>query len=259
VNRLPPKIESKLRETLRTTHALSETVRWLESRDVEALVLQGDTGSGKSLAAAWAFRFIHHRTRPSQSGQYAWPVWLDAAIVSSWRTWDPKFDEVDAAPLVVVDDVGTESQPAAMQLVIERLWNVSSGRVLITTNLDPETFCGRYGDRVRSRVGGTAAWVACAEEDMRMFPPTTPDFRGPEQLTHSEQQARAAELAVRDAEQAAWEADAEDRERWMAEHMRNIRELTDSKRHRVAPQDDAWIEERRAALQRQVEARKAGE
>lgn len=255
MSHIPSRLDTTIRAGVATTHALSETARWLETRSVPALVLQGDPGCGKSVAAAWAFRHTYHRVRPSDAGLASWPVWWDANTIAHLRPWDPQWAAIDSAPLVVVDDVGTELGPDAvgrMQGVLEHLWNVSSGRLLLTTNVDPGSFGERYGDRVKSRVAGSSVWVACADDDMRITPPKSTPFRRPDAETSSELVARLAEEERKRAEDAAWEAAAPEREAWMRRHMENLARLTGEKRLRVAP-TDASDEERRQLLKNQVD------
>jgi hypothetical protein len=246
---LPPKIHAALLAGLRTTHALSETSRWLELRDVDALVLQGDTGSGKSVAAGWAYQFVSRRCRPSAVGMQSFPVWYDASRAASLRPWDEAWKAIDSAPLVVIDDVGTEEKATAMTAVLEHCWNVSAGRVVITTNLDPETFFGRYGDRVRSRVVGTGAWVECADVDMRSHPPTSVPFKRPEEETASELVARMAAEDAKRREQDEHEAQAPERERWLARHMDDLRKRLSADKFKSPDLED----EARVRIRRVIE------
>jgi hypothetical protein len=160
-------------------------------------VIEGGTGAGKSLAAAWAHQFTRKRSRPSESGPTAWPVWCDARLVSAmvgheWRLPDD-WRRFDASPLVVLDDVGCEDEPQQMRALLERLWNVSSGRVAITTNLNIDDIGKRYGPRVFSRMI-TSRWVECARKE---------------------------EL---------WETERLQRERRMADVMARVAEITGAKR-----------------------------
>lgn len=254
---IPSRLDTLLRAGALTTHALSETARWLETRSVPALVLQGDPGSGKSVAAAWAFRHAYHRVRHSGAGIAAWPEWWDANAITNMRPWDERWNAIDAAPLVVIDDVGTEiglEASSKMQGVLERLWNVSSGRMILTTNVSPPDFCERYGDRVRSRVAGSAVWVACAEDDMRSAPPTSVPFRRPEAETSSELVARLADEERKRVEDAEWEKAAPEREAWMARHMANLESLTRSKRMHVPVSRESEDEdEARVRIKSQLE------
>lgn len=231
---LPAAIATDLRATLRTTIALTEAAAWSESRASRVLVLEGDTGSGKSLAAAWAWQFARRRTRPSESGKYAWPVWCDARLVAAmvgheWRH-EAAWSSFDCSALVVIDDVGIEDKPDQMCSLLERLYNVSSGRAILTTNLGFEDFSRRYGDRVRSRLVGAARWVRCADPDMRIAPPSSEPFRGPDVETPAELVARLKAEEQAAAEEREWEAGRAEREKFWAQEMAKLDGLTEAKR-----------------------------
>lgn len=253
---LPALILADLRRGLRTTVALTQAASWSEAKSDRALVLEGATGSGKSLAAAWAFQFSRHRARASEAGMTAWPVWCDARLTCAlvgheWRR-ETEWRQFDAAPLIVIDDVGTEDEPRQMRALLERAWNVASGRVVITTNVAPDAFAARYGDRVFSRVAGSARWAATASKDMRLEAPSSEPYRRPEDETESEWADRreAEELARQEAEE--WERNRVTRERAMAELMRRISDLTGATRHAARP-DAREDDERRDVLRSQVE------
>ncbi len=172
---LPPRLSTRLRSGLITVRALTEAANWLEDRRSPAIVLEGDTGCGKSIAAAWCFSFVHYRARYSPMGDRWDPGWCDAPICAdAVAPWSDEWSKFDRAPLVVLDDVGTEQKRDRMTTILERLFNVSGGRAIITTNLSPEDFSERYGARVRSRVIGEGTWVACADADMRLRSPAGP-------------------------------------------------------------------------------------
>lgn len=255
---IPAKLDRILRSTLLTTTALAETARWVESKS-DVLVIEGDTGSGKSVAAAWAWMFVKlrtSRTGPVEYGEMhaapSWPVWVDAPTVASLQPWSDQWAAFDRARLVVIDDVGTEEKPERMQAVLERLWNVSSGRAVITTNLTVADFGDRYGARVASRLAGSGAWARCSDCDMRIESPSGEPFRRPEDETASELTARLAAEEVRRQHEIDWEAGRDERERMFASMFSDLSKLTGEKRLRVAP-SDASDEERRDLLRRQVE------
>jgi hypothetical protein len=250
---LPPHISALLRTDVRRTTCLAEAAAWSEAKHTRGLVLHGGTGSGKTAAAAWAFQFARHRVRMSESGSTAWPVWCDARLVSAMvgHEWKHEDDwrRFDSAPIVVLDDVGIEREPDSMRALIERLWNVSSGRVVMTTNLDEAAFAERYGDRAFSRVFGTSLWITSADDDMRIDPPSGEKFRRPEDETTSECVARLKLEEDRRREEAEFEASRPKREAYMAEVMAKVRELTSAKR--VAPdlEDEARVRIRRVVEQ----------
>jgi hypothetical protein len=255
---IPAKLDRILRSTLLTTSALAETARWVESKS-DVLVIEGDTGSGKSVAAAWAWLFVKCRTNRSGPMTYgemhapaSWPVWVDAPTVASLQPWSDQWAEFDRARLVVVDDVGTEEKAERMQAVLERLWNVSSGRAVITTNLTVADFGDRYGARVASRLAGSGTWARCSDPDMRIATPAGEPFRRPEDETHGELVARMRSEEERRREAAEWEAGAAGREVMFAEMSAKLSGLIGEKRLRVAPSNSSDAE-RRELLRKQVE------
>jgi hypothetical protein len=255
---IPAKLDRILRSNLLTTSALTETARWVESKS-DVLVIEGDTGSGKSVAAAWAWLFVKcraNRSGPMTYGEMhtapAWPVWVDAPTVASLQPWSDQWAEFDRARLVVVDDVGTEEKAERMQAVLERLWNVSSGRAVITTNLTVADFGDRYGARVASRLAGSGTWARCSDPDMRIVNPAGDPFRRSEDETNSELVARMASEQERKREAEEWEAGAADRERMFAAMSIDLSRLTGEKRFRTAPSDSSDAE-RRELLRKQVE------
>jgi hypothetical protein len=145
-----------------------------------------------------------------------------------WRLPDD-WRRFDASPLVVLDDVGCEDEPQQMRALLERLWNVSSGRVAITTNLNIDDIGKRYGPRVFSRMI-TSRWVECADHDYRITPPTGEPFRRPEDETACEcvDRMHAEEQAARKEE--LWETERLQRERRMADVMARVAEITGAKR-----------------------------
>lgn len=259
---LPNHIATVLRGGLRSTAATRAVAEWSSDPTWRILVLEGGVGSGKTAAASWGFQFVYDRmTRPGVR-TYAeiysprWPVWCDARLVCGlvgveWR-YEDKWAAFDTAPLVVLDDVGTEDKPERMTSLLERLFNVASSRAIITTNLDLDDFHKRYGDRVDSRIVGFAQWVQCADADMRVCPPDGAPFARPEDETHSELVARLKAEEERRKIDEEWEAGHEERQRWWAEHMADLARLTGEKRLRVAASGES-DEEARERIRRQVE------
>lgn len=229
----PSAILSNLSAGVRATVALIETAAWCESRTTRALVLEGSTGSGKSLAAAWGHQFVRRRARPSESGLIALPVWSDARLICAmvgheWRR-EEEWRKFDAAPLVVIDDVGTETEPLQMRALLERAWNVASGRIVLTLNVSPDDFSARYGERVFSRVAGSSRWVALTCNDMRLYPPPEEPFRRPNDETALEMvdRLRAQNEAAREDDE--WERNRPEREQSLASLMSRVSSMAKQK------------------------------
>lgn len=263
---LPDHIGVYIRTGVCTTTALTAAAAWSADREHRFLVLEGHTGSGKSIAAAWAHQFARERVTRTGVMSYVethtepkWPVWCDARLVcgmvgGEWRNADA-WAAFDRASVVVIDDVGTEDKADRMTALLERLCNVSSGRAVLTTNLDFETFSGRYGDRVQSRMVGSARWVRCADPDMRCHVPSGAVFAKPGDETTAELTARLRADEERRRQEAEWQAGQADREKWMAKHMDEMQLLMD-KSIRLPPSDSS-DDERREFLRKQVAGLKA--
>lgn len=243
---LPPKIEQALVSACRT-EAIDVVLAWIETRR-DILVLEGGTGAGKSVAAAWAFAHYRHRGRA--------PVWAsmpEVATLAEWKTdeWEP----FDAASLIVLDDLGTERDANRAAMVLERVSNLAAGRCVITTNVPVDEVLSRYGERVQSRIIGAAHWVTLGGRDLRVQPPKGEMAPDPDAKT-------AAEIAWDDRrEQAARDRHNEDIRRWESDQRerdamlaRMNAELAEKTSHRPsAAQIEADDNARRQVLAQQVE------
>lgn len=255
---LPDKLHTVVHAGLVETHALRSLCEWYES-PAEAIVVQGGTGSGKTRGAAWLFEFALHRAVITASGQRRGPLWCDAPGLATIAPWDDRWRSTyDVASLIVIDDVGTEPAagdgPARMTAAIERAFNVSAGRFVITTNLDAEAFGRRYGDRVRSRLC-QSLWVTTLDPDYREEGTST-QLTARRKWPHPRAQSRREREASKRAEQAQaaedaeWERTAAERAKWAADAQAKLVELAARKPEEVEPHAD---DERRRELRRQLE------
>lgn len=145
------------------TPALSLVERLLAGEGL-TLVLGGDTGRGKSCAAAVALA-----RRPG--------LWVNAPELAKIPLDDgPDIDaRMRTAPLLVLDEVGLEHSPsgyAAGRICAALTSRDASGRPsIVTTNLSAEQFKDKYGDRIGSRLNGDAlGWQTVAGPDLRVDP-----------------------------------------------------------------------------------------
>lgn len=220
---LPPKIARALESACRT-EAIDVVLQWIETRR-DVLVLEGGTGAGKSVAAAWAFAYFAHRFRA--------PVWASVPEVATLGEWERKeWEPFDAASLIVLDDLGTERDTNASRaaMVLERLSNLAAGRCIITTNLPSEAIHPRYGERVWSRLLGSATWVTLSGCDLREQPPRGEPAPDPTARTKAEEEeaTRRAAAARRrhDAELMQWENEAGARAEMIARMQAALAEKT---------------------------------
>jgi DNA replication protein DnaC len=157
---------------LEPTRALCAVRAWL-ARPVAppVLVLSGGTGTGKSVAAAWAL--AENRTG----------IWRTAAQLC--RTFAASFgDQYEdqelcfTAGLLVADDVGAELErerermgATLVELLEHRKRSARYMRTIISTNLNRAAFERRYAsERLLSRMAreaGVVAWVETKDADLR--------------------------------------------------------------------------------------------
>lgn len=136
------------------TPALDAASRFLApGEDRKFLILSGEPGTGKTVAAAWACAWNGGRFVKAmdivRAGVYSDHVYLR----NVWR-----------ARVLTVDDVGTEPLDAngwglaAIGNLFDERYD-GNHRTIVTTNLKAEEFKPRYGPRVWRRVTEVGRWV----------------------------------------------------------------------------------------------------
>lgn len=146
----------------KVSDALQAVQRFIDApRECLYLVLAGPAGRGKTFAAAWGVS--------RREGRYILAHDLVAA-----GTFDPVWKEIAAAPLLAIDELGSEYRNSAYEASLYSLLNArhAHGRkTILCTNLDGAGFVGRYcpkpGDPLRDRLRTAQAWVALPGESMR--------------------------------------------------------------------------------------------
>ena len=153
-----------------------EAVRsWVAASEPRPLlVLAGGTGTGKTVAAAWALARI--------GGEYVRAV--DLARRSEPYRNEAEILRPASSELLVLDDLGTEASsdrgrdrrfmPALYDVIDQRQGVMRRGtrwvprRTLITTNLTKKQFREQYPDeRILSRLAQCCTWVSLDGVDMR--------------------------------------------------------------------------------------------
>lgn len=163
-DQLPPEMFRALvkGESLKRTKALDGVTQWLTTPDAPpVLVLAGPTGSGKTVAMAYALAELEAR--------WITCTQLTRRSVANFGDEAEEYESTLRARALCVDDVGTERMAAepVTSMLVELLEKRQSTRTVITTNLSGSDFVKRYGDaRLRSRLL-RVRWVACQGEDMR--------------------------------------------------------------------------------------------
>jgi DNA replication protein DnaC len=138
---------------LAETPALRAVREWLAS-SAPVLVLSGGTGTGKTVAAAWALG--------SRVG--AFQVLRATRLGAAFERWQTdREDNVEplrlSVPTLLVDDLGTEPiEDRRTVSAIDEVFDArqSHVRTVVTTNLTREQIRARYSDRVLSRLAQNA-------------------------------------------------------------------------------------------------------
>lgn len=138
--------------------ALRHVKAWLRT-DWPFLVLQGDVGSGKTIAAlhaAWSVRPSRVVVAPDLPK--AIEPW-DGDRANGWKPMPLHL------PMVVLDDLGTENATSRFHEAFFKLVNGRQSRrvkTVITTNLGPEDLLAKYGPRVGRRLKARGKFVKIA-------------------------------------------------------------------------------------------------
>ena len=154
--------ERIIRSELKTTRAWKAVRQWASS-DARALVLSGNVGTGKTLAAvAWA---IGETVDAGRRFDVVSAPTL-GELLHPTSSEDVQKLNIEL-PCLVVDDVGTEQRTPRwvrswMQLVDAR---ERVGRTIYTTNLSKQALVQAYDARTLSRLQGSAIFVSVGVRD----------------------------------------------------------------------------------------------
>lgn len=146
-----------------TREPMGVSQRWWKGQKhtFPALVLNGDTGIGKSLAAAWCVVewARHHPWNQGSRMQNEEPcVWLDGTRLRKLGEWgEPAQDLIAAAEtaaLCVVDDLGRDADRRAIEAVSDVMMHrVDRKRTtILASNLRGKAFAERYGQPLVDRL-----------------------------------------------------------------------------------------------------------
>lgn len=142
-----------------------------------ALVMLGDTGVGKSVAAALAWLLLRDEDRaaaqaPGVFADLRGVHWIRARTLQrlSWDQRNETLQRCSAAHGLVVDELGSEddkTREALLEVIEER--GDAKRRTVMTSNLGAEEFRGRYGDRFLDRLRGAGLTKSGKAQWVRVF------------------------------------------------------------------------------------------
>lgn len=165
---VPPKLLERLKKRPDSWPAMQAAREWVAQVGSDSrrpfLLLLGEPGGGKSVAAAWAMGSAAARFpwngRPTGSSPepFSWVPTPELETLGRFADAEEWLRKVCGGHFVVLDDMGTEAQsdgPYGTLSLVERILGQreAMGRLtVLTSNLDAEKFKQRYGDRIARRV-----------------------------------------------------------------------------------------------------------
>lgn len=146
-----------------TAAAVRSVRAWMKTSSRPWLVLCGGLGCGKTLASYIAIDAGQCR------GELVGSMTL-AQQIAPWGAEAERFRAIDAddSPLIVLDDLGTETLSSRWIEAFAQLLKARDGKpMIVTTNLHAPEIEARYGGRVRERINHDGRVVEIAETSRR--------------------------------------------------------------------------------------------
>ena len=155
----------------------------LKPREAWCLVLAGQPGRGKSIAAAYWLkrlaydwlvkRFEEEEENTTLHNGFTGQHWWSAQEVSRVSSHDAQLNILMNRDNLVIDDLGTEyldtkghTLHRLDEMITRRYSNYK--RTVITTNLNMEGFQKRYGNRIFSRIGDGGIFHGVTNKSLRI-------------------------------------------------------------------------------------------
>lgn len=141
--------------------ALARIKAW-DPSERSVLVISGDKGCGKTVAATWWSRRQVFTPRFLRASTFAASSRYDSDARSAWLS----------APALVLDDLGTEFLDSSGSFLVDldELIDVFYGDqrpLIVTTNLKIDQFKARYGARIEDRMRECAVFFSAIGGSMR--------------------------------------------------------------------------------------------
>lgn len=164
------------------TPALRQARRWKEQSELPWLLMLGDPGTGKTVAAAWVLA-QHLRAHPPEwipgGGPKTTPkaMFVRASTLARLSAYDAKdrewFEDCCKTRLLVLDDLSAEYLSDVAKALFDELLDTRYGnarRMVLTSNLSAELFKERYGDRLWDRLKQVATVYGTGKQSLRKKP-----------------------------------------------------------------------------------------
>lgn len=166
---VPERALEALSLPLQATKAMGEaSTYWGEGKSF--LLLSGRTGCGKTVAAVRLL--VQRLDQDPHQGYGLSSLFVRAAEASRIGLFGEqaaeKIDNLKRVGLLVVDDLGAEMLTDAWRSLVDEVFDYRYARKLrtiITTNLTPEAFRERYGERIADRIRHDGRVVRCSTEE----------------------------------------------------------------------------------------------
>jgi len=170
---LPARV-TKLLDSPDETEAVAKALEFLASETRSLLVMAGGTGCGKTVAACVA---LDRYMTPDGWSMRRQGRFVKAIDLVRAGTFDGEYwDRLNCAPMLVVDDLGTEPLDekgwalSNIAALIDRRYDACA-KTILTTNLDVAKFKARYcatdGGRIIGRLREAGAFVEFDGESLR--------------------------------------------------------------------------------------------
>ncbi len=144
---------------------------------IRSILLSGNVGVGKTaLLAAIANDLIARGNTVCYLSAFEFHELILARHTGKLQRDSALYDSLFTADLLMLDDLGTE--PIYRNVTLEYLLHIVERRIadakpiVVSTNLTPESFCARYGERIYSRLANKSYAVVTPYlegDDLRKF------------------------------------------------------------------------------------------